>query len=94
MTPADRLFLFTPIPDIDAACAFLDELIAADMAFHLEDDPSTIIRGISGDRLFNRSEANAVRQRVEELYSFDWSSKDEECPIGYILTKTDTWAKD
>lgn len=89
MTAPDRLFIFRRIASLDEARAFLDELIAADLCFHLEDDPSDIIRGVNGPLLFNRSEANAMRMRVAELYSFDWKPVGEDCPIGYILTKTD-----
>jgi hypothetical protein len=94
MTAPDRLFLFRPLTTLDEGCAFIKELIACDLLFHFEDDPSDIIKGMIGGLLFNRSEANAVRQRVRELYSFDWSKVGEDCPIGYALTVEEPEWKD
>lgn len=62
------------------------------MVFHLEDDPYDIIRGNTGLPLFSKIEAHCMAYRVHELYSFDWSAVGEECPIGYILTKTEGWS--
>lgn len=77
--------LKTPLKTIDEAKAWIASLVAADMMFHFEDDPETIINGKKGTMLFTDEEAGHVRDRVEELYSFDWSTVGHECPIGYAL---------
>lgn len=77
--------LKTPLETIEAGKAWIESLVAADMMFHFEDDPETIIRGLNGPSLFTDEEAGHVRDRVEELYSFDWSTVGHECPIGYAL---------
>jgi hypothetical protein len=72
-----------PIGGIDAAKAWIDSLIAADMMFHFEDSPDDIIQGLSGERLFSDADADIVSERVGELYALDWGTFD--CPIGYAL---------
>lgn len=76
--------LNTPLTNRGEAMLFIRSLQEADMMFHFEDSPETIINGITGQRLFTDEEAVQVRARMEELYSFDWS--DYECPIGYALS--------
>lgn len=77
--------LKTPLTTVDAAKAWIESLVAADMMFHFEDDPETIVNGTKGTMLFTDDEAGDVRDRVEELYSMDWSTVGHECPIGYAL---------
>lgn len=76
----------TPITTITEAKAFIEALEASGAMFHFEDSPETIINGNTGADLFTPKEAKQVRARVAELYSFDWSTEGEECPIGYALT--------
>lgn len=79
----------TPIPDVEGGKAFLRVLIAHGLEFHLEDDPAEIEtrEGESYVRCFTDAEADLLRLRVRELYSFkDWGPHD--CPIGYVLDQT------
>lgn len=66
------------------AMLFIQELQKADCMFHFEDDPDTIINGKTGCMLFTEEEADLVRERMKEIYSFDWA--DYDCPIGYALS--------
>lgn len=75
--------LKTPLTTIEEAQAFIKSLVAEGKDFHLEDDPDEIINGKTGCMLFTEEEADLVRQRVDELYAFDWGICD--CPIGYML---------
>lgn len=63
---------------------FIRSLQEADMMFHFEDSPETIINGLTGRRLFTDDQVPLVNARMEEVYSFDWA--DYECPIGYALS--------
>lgn len=76
-----------PIADLDGGKAFCNDLIANDMVFHFEDSPETIVKGLSGKRLFSNAEAKVMRERVAELYALEWGAHD--CPIGYVLDQTD-----
>lgn len=75
----------TPLATIDAAKAWISTLHDAEMMFHFEDSPETIIKGRTDEPLFTKREAKHVRQRIAELYSLDWSTVGHECPIGYAL---------
>lgn len=77
-------FVHVPIVNIDRAKVFIAELIDKDLFFHLEDDPAEIINA-QGYDLFTKEEAAVVRERIKELYSFDWSIQGHECPIGFAL---------
>lgn len=66
------------------AMLFIQELQEAGLMFHFEDDPDTIINGRTGHMLFTEEEADLVRERMNEIYSFDWA--DYDCPIGYALS--------
>ena len=79
----------TPITTIEEAKAFIENLNAADMLFHFEDSPETIISGKTGVELFTAEECPMVRVRVGELYDLDWSVSGHECPIGYALEVMD-----
>jgi hypothetical protein len=70
---------------IEDGKAFIEALHGADMMFHFEDSPETIIKGRSDEPLFTRTEAKQVRDRVAELYAMDWATVGHECPIGYAL---------
>lgn len=74
----------TPLTTIVEAQAFIHDLMVNGKSFHFEDDPDTIINGQTGRMLFTEEEADLVRLRVNELYSFEWGVYD--CPIGYLLS--------
>jgi len=76
--------LTTPLTTIVEAQAFIHDLMVNGKLFHFEDDPDTIINGLTGRMLFTEEEADLVRLRVKELYSFEWGVYD--CPIGYALS--------
>ena len=82
---AVRFSFATPITNIEAAAAFIRSLVATDLMFHFEDQPAEIIDSTTGEYLFSAAEAVLLRKRVAELYSFDWSVYNTECPIGYYL---------
>jgi hypothetical protein len=75
----------TPITTLDQAKAWIAALYAADMMFHFEDSPDSIVKGATGEALFTADEAGAVSERVAELYALDWALAGHECPIGYAL---------
>lgn len=86
-TTVDRgQLLSCEITTVEEAKAFIAGLVALDMMFHFEDSPKTIISTVTGGRLFTDEEAVLVRQRLEEVYGFDFG--DEDCPIGYSLDLT------
>lgn len=71
-----------PITTIDEGKRWIRDLIAAGLLFHFEDDPAEILGGPDWAPLFDPEEAAIVRERVAELYSFDWA---DSCPIGFAL---------
>lgn len=73
----------TPLKTVAAAKAWIKSLHDADLMFHFEDSPETIISGATGTDLFTKAESKLVRKRISELYSFDWGHYG--CPIGYAL---------
>lgn len=79
----------TPLTTVEAGKAWIESLHAADMMFHFEDSPETIISGATGGDLFTPEQCPLVRKRVAELYSMDWSTVGHECPIGYALEVMD-----
>jgi hypothetical protein len=88
-SPAEQAVRFSfakKITDITMAARFIDSLADANLMFHLEDAPAEIINFTTEEYLFSAHEAVLLRKRVRELYSFDWSRYDTECPIGYFLT--------
>lgn len=92
---ADRTELIgRRIVDLPDAKRWIEDLEKANLMFHFEDDPSTIIEGLSDCNLFTPEEATEVRKRVAELYVLDWP-KEFECPIGYALHLIDpNWRND
>ena len=68
------------ITSVEQGVYFLNALINAGMLLHLEDDPATLIF-----TEITPAEAELIKQRVNELYSFSWSAYEAECPIGYCL---------
>jgi hypothetical protein len=74
--------LSAPIHDFESAKAWIRGLRPAGLEFHFEDSPETIVNE-KGQRTFTDDECVVVRERVEQLYSFDWGRY--ECPIGYMI---------
>lgn len=72
------------IRTVEEAKRWIEELSAAELSFHFEDDPGDIVIGISGVALFTDEEAVEVRRRQVELYQLDWP-EEFQCPIGYLL---------
>lgn len=70
--------LFTPIQSENDAQGFYYELESLGLLFHPEDDPAQIIN--KNGRVFTDPEAQALRERVEETYTFMVD------PCDYILT--------
>lgn len=82
---ATRFSFATPITDIAAGAEFIRSLVDANLMFHLEDQPADIIDTTTGEYLFSAAEAALLCKRVAELYSFNWSIYNAECPIGYYF---------
>lgn len=76
-----------PITSFEGAKAWIDALVAADLDFHFEDDPGTIINLANDIPIFLASDVPLIRERVATLYGYDWG--DHECPIGYQLDRID-----
>jgi hypothetical protein len=78
--------LLAPITDLPSAKAWLDALCAADLSFHLEDSPETVINVRTDERVFRDEDCALLRERVSTLYGFeDWGVFN--CPIGYLLAE-------
>lgn len=84
MKPDRKELIPRPIRTLEEAKKWLEDLVALDLSFHLEDDPFTIVIGISGVALFTDEEAVEIRKRQRELYLLDWPME-FQCPIGYLL---------
>lgn len=82
--------LKAPINSLAEAKAWVRGLIAADMLYHFEDSPESIVEGKTSQRLFSKADAKIVRRRVAELYVFEWGPQEGMgyyyCPIGFALT--------
>lgn len=88
--------LRAPITDMASATAWLDALVAADLTFHLEDDPAEIVNCRTDEPTFLKADHGLLRERVGQLYAIsDWGVWN--CPIGYLLAaeavngKIDFW---
>lgn len=69
-----------PITNLSDLTLLLKSLHKEGRASHLEDDPSTVINGPTGQRIFSDAEADALRERMGEAYRLGiWT--DEICPI-------------
>ena len=79
----------TPLRTIEQGKAWIAALQAADMMFHFEDSPETIISMATDAPLFTKADAKLVAMRVAELYAMDWATVGHECPIGYALEVMD-----
>ncbi len=80
-----RTHLAAQITDKTSARAWIRDLVKHDMSFHLEDNPSEIIRGATNEPLFTREECRVVRKRVAALYDMKWNKREGGCPIGYMM---------
>ena len=79
LSPALR----SPVVDLQTGKDWLASLVAAGLAFHLEDDPADIINGATGAPIFREEDCAFIREQVAALYRQDWGAYD--CPIGYLL---------
>jgi hypothetical protein len=82
-SPSVPAGLLEPLASKVDAERWIEALHDAGLSFHFDDSPETITRGGSGESLFTDDEAEAIRQRVRELYAFEWGAHD--CPIGYAI---------
>lgn len=76
--------LLVEVKDRASAEAWITALVAADLMFHFEDSPSTIINMATDKPIFTKPGAEIVTARVASLYEQEWG--DLECPIGFALT--------
>lgn len=58
------------ISNTEEAINFIKGLITDDKFYHLDDDPSDIINGKTGEPLFTKEEAKCMEERVLELHEF------------------------
>lgn len=78
--------LHAPVTDLASAKAWIAALHAADLSFHFEDSPETVInlRSTEPDpRVFHDADCPLLRERVAALYEQEWGVFN--CPIGYSL---------
>lgn len=77
--------LKAPITNLDEAKAWIAGLLAADLAYHFEDDATDCLEG-----LISQKNAKLVNQRVQELYALEWGPRPGMgqwyCPIGYLMS--------
>lgn len=55
------------VTDYQSMVDWFQKLADADLLFHPEDDPATIIRGIEGQRTFTDEEADELREHIAML---------------------------
>ena len=60
-------YFSSPLTTLAECEGFFSCLINDDLMFHPEDDPSIVVNR-SGDMLFSDCEANALRERMNEVY--------------------------
>lgn len=77
------------IEDWEDAKVFFQALVDSNSVFHLEEDPREIYKIDSGERLFTESEADAIRQRQDEIFSLDWSLTPFTCPFDLLKAITE-----
>lgn len=81
---SDLSFILKPITNRGEANTFITLLCANNMLFHFEDDVDDILWGEAAPHLI-REELDALKLRVDELYSDDLDWGEHDCPIGYAL---------
>jgi hypothetical protein len=74
-------YFLTPLTSLADCEGFFFCLEQDGLLFHPEDDPASVIN--EQGRIFNDSEANAIRQRISEAYEL----MDDPCE--FILTMTE-----
>lgn len=78
-----------PITDLATAKAWIEALHAADLMFHFEDSPDSIVQA-DGEPLFFERDFQLIRDRVDALYALEWGPRPGMgyyyCPIGYSLS--------
>lgn len=83
--------LRAPITTLEEGKAWLRALVAADLMFHLEDDPGDIICGPLGAStpLFDPADVALIQERQDQLYALEWGPRPGlgkwYCPIGYMM---------
>lgn len=86
-----RAAIAAPVTDYESAKRWIEGIVAADLSFHFEDDPASIVHLKTDERLFTDEEIPVVRERVNALYDFHYDEHD--CPIGYMLHLLETQGK-
>lgn len=76
--------LRAPITDRASGEAWIRSLKEADLDFHFEDDPASIIYIRTGEPIFAEEDVPLIRERISALYALDWGEHD--CPIGFLLS--------
>lgn len=76
------LCAFRPIRNLETGKRWIEDITAAKMLWHFDDDLSTIIWG-EGIQLSVMDECILAKAR-DDLYDLDWGYY--ECPIGYALS--------
>lgn len=74
--------LTSPIETLDDGRAWIRALIAADLLFHFEDSPESILAGVDGKPLFAPHDVPLIKRQIAALYRLEWP---DGCPIGYAL---------
>lgn len=84
MAQESRSLWTSPITDLEHAKMYIRFLVDTDRAYHLEDDPFTVIwsdcEGPSVEQL------GCMKERAADLYKIPrdaWG--EDDCPIGYMM---------
>jgi hypothetical protein len=74
-----------PVTDLASAKAWIAALLAADLAFHFDDDPSDCLSAFD----FTDDEYEIIGARRDALYGLEWGPRAGlgawYCPIGYLM---------
>lgn len=80
-----------PIRTADEARKWIQLLTKHELAFHFDDDPATIFRGGSDERLFHDDDVVLVRARVAELFDFDFDPFAFALALGWASCMRHEW---
>ena len=81
---------YEPVTSLEEAENLLTYLHKNDLAFHPEDRPHGIVRIGDGSRLFDQEEADALEQRMDEIYAQEWPLGHDPCSFLLDLERQQT----
>lgn len=77
--------ILKPITDLASAKQWIADLTDADLDFHFDDSPETVIHYPTGERIFADEDCPTITNQVAALYAenIDWGVYED--PFGYII---------